>query len=48
VITYIRNGKNMLHSSYERERNEKNVRETTLQTTRSVKKKGEEVFQALE
>ena len=37
----------MLHSSCEREERE-NVRETTMQTPRSVKKEGEEVLQVPE
>ena len=47
VITYLRKGKKHCEAAV-RERREKNVRETTLQTPKSVKKEGEEVLQALE
>ena len=46
VITYLRSGKRLLKNLQQRE--EWDVRETTLQTPRSVKKEGEEVLQAPE
>jgi len=44
VITYLRRGKNCEEMAVEREERDY-MRETTLQTPRSVKKEGEEVLE---